>query len=171
MKTLYLIRHAKSSWNIPSLSDVDRSLNERGYNDAHEMAKRLCKKIQSSNPDSPKGIIVASPAIRAMSTALIFARTFDIDPSHIQMHNLLYDTSSKHYRSVISSLQDEHATAFLFGHNPVITETANLLGGTELVDMATAGIVGIEFDALTWKQAVELGGKMIFYDFPRNGGT
>lgn len=82
-----------------------------------------------------------------------------------QIDSLLYDTS-KDYQSVISSLQDDHDTAFLFGHNPIITETANLLTGAELLDIPTTGIVGIEFDVTTWKQVVR--GKMIFYDFPKN---
>lgn len=75
MKTLYLIRHAKSSWNIPSLSDIDRPLNERGYNDAHIMSNRLCKPKNST-------VIITSPAIRALSTALIFARICDINLSN-----------------------------------------------------------------------------------------
>ena len=171
LKTLYLVRHAKSSWNIPGLGDIDRPLNERGYSDAHEMAKRIRKKNSSQGAGSSGNIIISSPAIRAVSTALIFARTFSIDPSRVHLHPLLYDTSSKHYQSVIASLQDEFNNAFVFGHNPVITETANLLGGTELVDMATCGIVGIEFDVLTWKQAAEADGQLIFYDFPKNDGA
>jgi len=171
VKTLYLIRHAKSSWNIPGISDIDRPLNERGYNDAHEMAKRLRKKTLSVQTNSFGAIIVSSPAIRAISTALIFARTFNMDPSQIQLHPMLYESSSKNYLSVISSLSDTQNIAFVFGHNPIITETANLLGGTELVGMATTGIVGVEFDALTWKQAISSLGKMTFYDFPKNEGA
>jgi phosphohistidine phosphatase len=170
VKTLYLIRHAKSSWNIPALSDIDRPLNERGYTDAHEMAKRIRKKIQNNTANSSGDILISSPAIRATSTALIFARTFAIDASRIHLHPLLYDTSSKQYIAVITALSDEFNNAFLFGHNPVITETANLLGGTQLADMATCGIVGIEFDSRTWKQAAQTGGKLIFYDFPKNDG-
>ncbi|HET6990083.1 MAG TPA: histidine phosphatase family protein, partial [Bacteroidia bacterium] len=99
MKTLYLVRHAKSSWNIPGLGDIDRPLNERGYSDAHEMAKRIRKKMHANNQSAPGEILVSSPAIRAVSTTLIFARTFNIDPSRVHIHPLLYDTSSKHYLS------------------------------------------------------------------------
>lgn len=161
MKTLYLVRHAKSSWNIESIIDIDRPLNERGYKDAHEMAKRISKKVHP-------GVIVSSPAIRAVSTALIFARHFETNASAVQLHPLLYDTNSKHYLQVIGSLPDEHASAFLFGHNPIITETANMLGGTHLIEMATTGIVGIEFEVMSWKKVRESHGRMIFYDFPRN---
>ncbi|MDQ3108840.1 MAG: histidine phosphatase family protein [Bacteroidota bacterium] len=162
MKTLYLVRHAKSSWNIDTISDIDRPLNERGYVDAYAMAKRIKKKVLP-------GILVSSPAIRAVSTALIFSRVFEKEASAIQLHPLLYDTGSKQYLQVIASIADEHSSAFIFGHNPVITETANLVGGTHLADMATAGIVGIEFDVMTWKKVHSALGRMIFYDFPKNG--
>ena len=162
MKTLYLVRHAKSSWNIGGIDDIDRPLNERGYTDAHAMAKRLSKKLQP-------GSIISSPAIRAVSTALIFSRVFETEASAIQIHPLLYDTGPKQYLQVIGALSDEHSSAFLFGHNPVITETANMLGGTQLIDVATTGIVGIEFEVMTWKKVKEAHGRMIFYDFPKNG--
>ena len=161
MKTLYLVRHAKSSWNIDGLDDIDRPLNERGYHDALDMAKRMKKKAGA-------GIFVTSPAIRAVSTALIFSRIFEKDPSAIEIHPLLYDSRNRQYMEVISALPDEYSSAFVFGHNPVITETANLIGGTELTDMATTGIAGIELDMLSWKKIREVPGKMIFYDFPKN---
>lgn len=164
MKTLYLVRHAKSSWNIDGIDDIERPLNERGYTDAHAMAKRLSKKVHP-------GIIVTSPAIRAVSTALIFSRVFETAASAIQIHPLLYDTGSKQYLQVISALSDEYSSAFLFGHNPIITEAANMLAGTQLVDMATTGIVGVEFEVMTWKKVNEAHGRMIFYDFPKNAGN
>lgn len=162
MKTLYLVRHAKSSWNIDTIADMDRPLNERGYTDAQAMAKRMKKK---GHP----GVLVSSPAIRAVSTALIFSRILETSPSAIQLHSLLYDTGPRQYLQVISALPDEHASAYIFGHNPVITETANMLAGTHLIDMATTGIVGIEFEVMTWKKVNEAHGRMIFYDFPKNG--
>jgi phosphohistidine phosphatase len=162
VKTLYLVRHAKSSWNIDVISDIDRPLNERGYVDAQAMAKRLKKKAQP-------GILISSPAIRAVSTALIFSRVLETETSAIQIHPLLYNTGVKQYLQVIGAIADEHTSAFLFGHNPIITETANLLAGIHLAEIATAGIVGIEFDSMTWKKTREAHGRMIFYDFPKNG--
>jgi phosphohistidine phosphatase len=161
LKTLYLIRHAKSTWNISGLADVDRPLNERGYTDAHEMAARIKKRFHPQ-------LILTSPATRAISTAMIFARHLNYNASEILIHPLLYNTDRKHYSAVISALPDVHGAIILVGHNPVISETANLLGGTHLDEMPTTGIVGIEFDQKSWKQSVEFGGKMIFYDFPKN---
>ncbi len=163
MKTLYLIRHAKSTWNIPGISDIDRPLNERGYADAHDMAARIKKNVHP-------GIIITSPATRAISTALIFARHLNYSASEILIHQFLYNTNSKQYIAIIESLPDEHDCAILIGHNPAISETANLLGGTTLNEMPTCGIVGIEFNHRSWKQALGFDGKMIFYDFPKNDG-
>ncbi len=161
MKTIFLVRHAKSAWNILGLDDIDRPLNDRGYSDAHDMASRLRKNVR---PD----LIVSSQAVRALTTALIFARHLHYDAPAISIRERLYDASSDQYLAVIASLPDEHNTVVLVGHNPVITETANLLGGITLDELPTTGIVGIEFDEAAWKQAVKTGGKMTFYDFPKN---
>ena len=161
MKTLWLVRHAKSSWGYDGLADIDRPLNERGYVDAHEMAKRFKKSGHS-------GLIVSSPAVRAISTALIFARNLGIDPAGLLLRQGLYDSSVKQYRSVIAGLPEDHREALVFGHNPVISETANLLAGIHIDELPTTGVVGITFDTLTWKQAAESGGKLLLYDFPKN---
>lgn len=161
MKTLWLIRHAKSSWGIDTLSDIDRPLNERGYTDAHEMAKRMKSKINN-------GLIVSSPAIRALSTGLIFSRHLGIDVSDIVVRQALYESGTDQYLSVIGSLPDNQKEVMLFGHNPIISDTANLLAGATIEEMPTAGIIGIAFNAQSWKKAVGTAGKLVFYDFPKN---
>lgn len=161
MKTLWLIRHAKSSWGYEGLADIDRPLNERGYADAHDMARRFKKSGHS-------GLIVSSPAIRAVSTALIFARNLGSDPANMLLRQTLYESSTKLYRAVIAGLPDEFREALVFGHNPVIGETANLLAGTHIEALPTTGVIGITFETLTWKQAAETGGKLLLYDFPKN---
>lgn len=161
MKNLWLIRHAKSSWEIDSISDIDRPLNARGYADAHEMAKRLKKEIRHCQ-------VVSSPAIRAISTALIFARTIGISASDILVRPGLYESTTDGYLSVISSLSNEHNDVLVFGHNPVITDTANLLAGTTIEEIPTAGMIGIAFEEGNWKKASAAGGKLALYDFPKN---
>lgn len=161
MKTIYLVRHAKSSWGVASIADIDRPLNERGYTDAYEMAKRLQKKSIIAH-------IVSSPATRAISTALIFARVCNADVKKIDICDLLYESDIKRYTSVLSALSDEHSTVLLFGHNPIITEFANFFGGCGIESMPTCGIVGIEFNEISWKSAGSAKGKMVLYDFPKN---
>lgn len=161
MKNLWLIRHAKSSWEIDSISDIDRPLNARGYTDAHEMARRLKKDIQHC-------LVVSSPAVRAISTALIFARTLGITASDILVRPGLYETGTEDYLSVIGSLSDEHNNVLVFGHNPIITDTANLLAGTTIEEIPTAGMIGVVFEENRWKKASAAGGKLALYDFPKN---
>lgn len=162
MKTLWLVRHAKSSWNIEGLHDIDRPLNERGYNDAHEMARRIRRKIQG------EVLLISSPAIRAISTALIFSRHIGIDPSEILIRQNLYETGSEQYIAALASVETSHREVFMFGHNPVISETAGILTGATIEEMPTAGVVGIGFGEGSWKKCVQEAGKLVFYDFPKN---
>ncbi|MBI3511766.1 MAG: histidine phosphatase family protein [Bacteroidetes bacterium] len=161
MKTLYLIRHAKSSWNTEGLDDIDRHLSYRGYSDAHEMAKRLKNSIRES-------FIVSSPAVRALTTALIFSRHLDHDPSRIHIAKELYESDVNAYCNVIAGLPEEKHCILLFGHNPVITATANFFGGTELGDLPTCGIAGISFEEPAWKKISGSRGKLVLFDFPKN---
>lgn len=164
MKTLYLVRHAKSDWSIDHLSDIDRPLNERGYGDAHKMSQRL-----KGNNIVP-ALIISSPAIRAISTALIFARMLDYDPKAILLNKQLYDTSVKEYLKCISEINDKHKTVFMFGHNPIITNTANTLTNAVPQEMATCCVAGIESPAEHWKQIAENNNALTCFDYPKNPG-
>ena len=100
MKTLFLVRHAKSSWTQLHLPDIDRPLNERGYNDAHLVSKTMLHKTKL--PDQ----MISSSAVRAMTTALIFARTFAYPEEKIQIESQLYETTVQDYLHVISRVSD-----------------------------------------------------------------
>ena len=115
MKKIFLIRHAKSDWNNPEIKDIERPLNDRGYSNANQMSKGF-----KTIPD----LIVSSPAIRAISTALIFAGNLNYDPNKIQIRKELYETSVKDYLSVIHQLDDQYNTMMLFAHNPTISNFA-----------------------------------------------
>ena len=163
MKTLWLVRHSKSAWDINGLADIDRPLNDRGYSDAHEMAERLKKNIGHT-------LLVTSPAIRSVSTALIFSRHLNIDPAHIQIRQTLYGSGREHYLAVIAALPEEHSSVMIFGHNPVISETLNFLAGTAMAEIPTTGIAAIGFEEPGWRKAAEHGGKLVLFDFPKNKG-
>src|SRR5580693_1716080 len=121
MKTVYLIRHAKSDWGVDSLADIDRPLNTRGYTDSHTMSIRI--KNKNVIPDA----ILSSPAIRAISTALIFARNLDFNVSNIKINATLYHSDAKKYLQAISQIDNKINSFMLFGHNPIITDCANSL--------------------------------------------
>ena len=119
MRTLYLIRHAKSSWGNPGLRDHDRPLNERGLHDAPKMAQLLAE--QGIKPD----LLVSSPAKRALTTALYFAEAFKIEGIEVLREAKIYEAFPHEILSIISDLPESAQTVALFGHNPTFTEVAN----------------------------------------------
>ncbi len=162
MKTLYLIRHAKSDWSIDGLSDIDRPLNKKGYNDAHKMS--LILKEKNVVPD----LIISSPAVRAISTSLIFCRIFEYNPKSILINKNLYDTSVKEYVQAISKIDAEHQVVLLFGHNPSISSTFSALTNFTNQEIPTCGIVGIQSNITNWGDFSKKSNTLIYLDFPKN---
>ena len=157
MKTLYLIRHAKSDWDNPLLQDIERPLNNRGYADANVMSQRLKK------PD----LIISSPAVRALSTALIFARRLNYEANNICIRQELYDTSVKDYLTVIKHIPDTIDTVFLFAHNPIISDTAHTLSKGLPNEMPTCAIAGISFVTDSWSSIKQKSGDLFLFDYPK----
>jgi len=156
MKQIFLIRHAKSDWTNPELKDIERFLNERGYANVNMMAAKFNYK-----PD----LIITSPAIRAISTALIFARNLKYNANTICIKQELYESSVKDYVSVINSIDNSHNTVLLFAHNPTISDVAQTLTQTLPMEMPTCAIAGISFDVTDWKKAKE--GELFLFDYPK----
>jgi phosphohistidine phosphatase len=158
MKTLYLIRHAKSDWNNPELQDIERHLNERGYAAANFMSNKF-----SVTPD----LIISSPAIRALSTALIFARNLNYSSNNILIKKELYEAEVADYLSIIKSIGNSYSTVLLFAHNPTISHLVQELTQALPMDMPTCAIAAIEFDTNDWKQADE--GSLVSFEYPKKG--
>ncbi|HNQ60762.1 MAG TPA: histidine phosphatase family protein [Bacteroidia bacterium] len=144
MKKIYLVRHAKSSWSNSNLPDIDRPLNERGYRNAHEMAHYLKVKKYDVGP------FISSTAIRAITTALIFSRAGLISQNQVNLAPDLYESSPDTYLRIIREQSDEHATIFIFAHNPTISEFSGLLCGDQGYDMSTCDVVVIEIPVEKW---------------------
>lgn len=165
MKTLYLIRHAKSSWDDPQEDDFSRILNDRGKKDAPKMAKRL--KEQKVFPD----VIISSPAIRAKLTCLEFAKVLNFSENKIIWEPKLYHASEETILSVINELEDHpndrEEVILLFGHNPGITLFANEIFNTGIMNIPTCGIVAGHLNAATWAQVNFGCGRLAFTDFPK----
>jgi phosphohistidine phosphatase len=162
MKTLVLVRHAKSSWDSPGLSDFDRPLNERGKKDAPEMAKRL--KEKGIRPD----LLVSSPAKRAKKTAKLFADEFNIDHDNIKLVDDLYLATQPAFHEAIASLDDEVETAILFSHNPGITEYVSLLTNVRVDGMPTCAAFAVLAETSDWKNFQHAEKKFLFFDYPKN---
>lgn len=161
MKTLFLIRHAKSDWENALLKDIERPLNERGYVAANLMSRRL-----ATVPD----LIITSPAVRAASTALIFARNLGYDPNAIVIKKELYDTSVKDYLSVIQQIGEPFHTVLLFAHNPTISDTADHITRGLPMEMPTCAVAGIRFDLDSWSKVKAKSGELFLFDYPKKNG-
>lgn len=162
MKRLYLIRHAKSSWDDPSLPDFDRPLNARGKKDAPKMGKRLKKR--GLVPD----LIVSSTAKRASKTALALADTLHYDSKHIQWRDELYHASPSEILNVVQKTADDVHTLFLFGHNPGLTDFANRICKTSIDNIVTCGVYALQLDVESWKKVnPDRKAGLLFYDFPK----
>ena len=143
MKTLFLVRHAKSSRDDPALPDKDRPLNDRGKRDAPKMGKRLAK--LEVTPD----LILSSPAKRALKTAKIIARKLDYTLADIVVDERLYATGADDLLRVIRNLGTKPKTVMLFGHNPELTELANRLSN-KITQLPTCAVAEFAFDAKSW---------------------
>ncbi|GAB4200216.1 MAG: phosphohistidine phosphatase SixA [Bacteroidia bacterium] len=162
MKTLILVRHAKSDWGYEFLNDIDRPLNERGYRDAYTQSKWY-----KENFPYPQ-LILSSPAIRAISTALIFARTLKYNEEKIIVRHGIYDATTDDFMNNIHLLPNDVDTAMFFGHNPTITNLFNWLSNDIFIDnIPTCGIIKLEFETVQWRDIQEKSAARIQHKFPK----
>jgi phosphohistidine phosphatase len=161
MRELFLIRHAKSSWDDPTLADFDRPLNKRGREDAPLMGRFLKK--SGIKPD----LIVSSPAKRAKKTARIVAEELGYDKDDILFVDGIYEASLQSLIYTVCGFPDEAKRVMLVGHNPGITELANALGDVAIDNVPTAGIVGIALDAEQWREARRMKGHTVLFEYPK----
>ena len=143
MKTLFLVRHAKSSRNDAAMPDKDRPLNDRGKRDAPKMGERLAKR------DVKPNLILSSPARRALKTAEIIAKKLDYKLKDIVVDNRLYAVEADDLLRVIRGLGDKAERVMLFGHNPELGELANRFSG-KIMDMPTCAVAEFSFDTESW---------------------
>jgi len=161
MKKLFLVRHAKSSWDHPDLLDIERPLNKRGKRDAPFMANIMKKKGISVD------IIYSSPALRAFTTAEIFAKEFGISKKDIIIDKEIYQSSIKYLSKIINNIPDSNNEVMIFGHNPEFTTFANHIGNRIIDIMPTCSIVGIEFKLTSWKEVERGKGNTILFEYPK----
>ncbi len=148
MKTILLLRHAKSSWSNSGLDDFDRPLAGRGLNDAPKMGKYL-KKIGYK-----PGYVVSSPAQRAKETSQLCVEGMKLDQEIIKWNDGLYFDSPRKYVEAIQNTPENVETMMIVGHNPLMESTATILsGGREsgAFRIPTAGLVCLESYAVRWQ--------------------
>ena len=141
MKRLFLIRHAKSSWDDPTLTDRQRPLAARGRRDALRLGKRLAKRYR--RPD----LIVSSPAVRALTTAQLIARKLGC--RRIAVDARLYACKASDLLRVIRQLDERHQRVMLFGHNPELSALAHRFSD-QIHQLPTCAAARFKFDARSW---------------------
>jgi phosphohistidine phosphatase len=161
MKTLVLIRHAKSSWKFPELKDFDRPLKKRGLNDAPLMGKVL-KELQIM-PD----LIISSPAVRAITTAKMIASELGYNETLINTDPKIYLESKSRLMKTINKIDDRYNTVYLVSHNPGLTDLANGLTGESIDNIPTSGVMVIQFECDSWSEVEKGKGKKIFFEIPK----
>lgn len=162
MKTILVIRHAKSSWAHPGMSDFERPLNERGHRDALMMAERL--KLRKIEPD----LLVSSTARRAMETCNHFADTLGCGTGNILKVPALYHAPSQVFYEVIRQLPATANTIGVFAHNPGITDFVNsLCEDVRLDSMPTCGLFAVECPITEWTAFPGAAKSFLFFDYPK----
>jgi phosphohistidine phosphatase len=162
MKALYLIRHAKSSWDDIKLADFDRPLNQRGYKNAPFMGMIL--KEKGICPD----LILSSPAKRAITTAEMIAQIIGYSLENIICEEKIYEANPYSLFQLIKNQEDKYSEIILVGHNPSLTVLANEVSKEINIDnIPTTGIFTICWQTDTW-QDIKLGeAKFLFFEYPK----
>ncbi|MBN2147422.1 MAG: histidine phosphatase family protein [Anaerolineales bacterium] len=144
MKTLLLMRHAKSSWKDPNLDDHDRPLNKRGKQDAPRMGELI------TNEDLLPDLILVSSARRAQDTARLVAKACDYRGSLETQRNFYYSDSAA-YLQVLRNLPEQVERALVIGHNPILEELLHDLTGMD-EHLPTAALALVELPIQSWSE-------------------
>jgi phosphohistidine phosphatase len=162
MKTLTLLRHAKSSWDEPGLADLDRPLNERGERDVPRMASRL------ADAGIRPSLILSSPAVRAWTTARLVAREIGYPVEFLQREPRLYLAGVKTLIDVIGQQENRFNNIVIVGHNPGLTEMAQYMMPGVTDNIPTCGLVSVFIDADDWDIRSRDRLSLNVFDFPKN---
>ena len=161
MLTLYLIRHAKSSWSDPLQADFHRPLNERGLRDAPAMGKHFAAR------NEPVDLFLSSPAVRALATAHAVAVATVATVNDVVEEPRLYLATVPTWLEVVTALPRKTSRVAFFGHNPGISEFCELITSAGLGELPTCAMVRIDFALDDWKAVARGTGQLVWHDFPK----
>jgi phosphohistidine phosphatase len=146
MKTLYLVRHAKSSWEEPGVSDADRPLVPKGIRKTRLIVDFLLKRGTTAD------LVISSPAVRAIETAKIVAAGLNYPLSKIRTDRKIYDGYYDRILDIIYGTPNNLNSLMIFGHNPTITQLANLFLHPGIENMPTSCVVCLSFATDKWEE-------------------
>lgn len=160
-KELFVLRHAKSSWDEPNVDDVDRALTTRGITDAYSIANRQKKHLKDLD------LILTSHANRATHTATIFAGIIGYPNEKIKLSSTIYEISENQLITIVKKLPDDIARVLIVGHNPTFTYFVNKFLKSPIDNIPTAGIVGLSFRSTTWNDISRDNLQSSFFEYPK----
>ena len=161
MKRLVVVRHSKSSWKNPDLSDFDRPLNKRGNYDLPLMAKLLAKNYPK--PD----LIISSAALRAQVTSSQLCSAFQLQTTQLVCDKSLYHAGVSEMMTLIRKQDQKTSLLYIVGHNPGLSELINTLGEDYLENLPTTGAYGLNLNIQHWKELSESCATKWFYEYPK----
>ncbi|NOX68384.1 MAG: hypothetical protein GXP15_04290 [Gammaproteobacteria bacterium] len=161
MKSITLLRHAKSSWNTAGLSDRDRPLNKRGERDAPTMGKRI------GGHDIRPSLIVSSPAVRAWTTAKTVAEAINYPREFLQRDDRLYGANVATIIDVIADQDAGFNHIMIVGHNPGLTQFANYLIADITPNLPTCGVVSVLVESDDWNLRGQPDATLALFDYPK----
>lgn len=144
MKTIYIVRHAKSSWDFPHLSDHERPLIEKG-----KKRTRLINEYLIRNK-TQVDLIVSSHAVRAYETASIIARAIGYPKESIRIDRMIYHANADRLIDQFYDLSDDIHSIMMVGHNPTLTNFANQFLEQKIEWLPTSGVVCVNFETDKW---------------------
>lgn len=160
MKTLYLLRHAKSSWKDDSLDDFERPLKNKGLGDAQLVGKMLRQR------EIGLDLVISSSAERARQTTQLVLMSADRQVE-LKFDERLYEAGMRRLLTLVQRLDNQAGAVMLVGHNPGFEELLKTLTG-EVHTMPTASLAGIEFDVDDWSQVKARTGRLTLFLTPKD---
>ena len=161
MKTLYIMRHAKSSWGEPGMEDFDRPLLEKGKKRTRTIIDFLLKK------DARVDLIIASPAVRALETAKIMIHGLRVEEEQLRIEKSLYAAEKERYYDIFYDLPASVDNLMIIGHNPAISNFINDFLDEKTDPVPTSGIACFEFNTDDWTQISTADNRVVFLMYPK----
>ena len=159
MKTLYMVRHAKSSWKHDVI-DHQRPLKDKGMNDGVLVSNRVKGEIE------PPQKIISSDATRALSTAYYFKKALKVSDKDFSKDHELYDFAGQNVLKIIKGLDNKLNRVLIVGHNHAFTSLVNMLGNKYIENVPTCGFIMLEFEVDDWAKIKN--GRTVKTIFPRD---
>ncbi len=161
MKRLILVRHAQAKENQQGVVDFTIPLQKKGIRDAHTISKKL------KDMHIKLDVIISSNAVRALSTANIFAETLDFHHESIKENEFLYTGFTiTQFLNMLKETDNRYNTVMVVGHNPTLTSLAINLLNKFNTSMPKGSAVGIDFDIYSWEQVTLKLGSLAFFEYP-----